>query len=167
MLRLFTDLKFRWKLALPILVLAVLLMLMSLLAMRGIDQQVQASTQLTNRSLPAVSLLLNADRDLYQAFIAERSLLGDFNAAHVQALRTSHEENLRQAHERVNRYATLQPSPEARQLVEAFNRDFERWKATSLRVIDMVAVYPAGATALSFGESETRFEAARNAIDKL
>ena len=167
MLRLFTDLKFRWKLALPILVLAVLLLVMSLLAMRSIDRQVQASTQLTNRSLPAVSLLLNADRDLYQAFIAERSLLGDFNAEHVQALRASHEENLRQAHERVNRYATLQPSPEARQLVEAFNRDFERWKATSLRVIDLVAVYPAGATALSFGDSERQFDAARSAIDQL
>ena len=167
MLRLFADLKFRWKLALPILLLAILLMLMGLLAMRSIDQLVQASTQLTKRSLPAVSLLLNADRDLYQAFIAERSLLGDFNATHVQALLDSHEENLRQAHERVNRYATLQASPEARKLVEAFNVELERWKATSLRVIEMAKDYPAGATALSFGESETRFEAARNAIDKL
>src|SRR5690606_29677079 len=72
MLRLFADLKFRWKLALPILLLAILLMLMAVLAIRGIDQLVEASTQLTKRSLPAVSLLLNADRDLYQAFIAER-----------------------------------------------------------------------------------------------
>ena len=92
MLRLFADLKFRWKIALPILVLAVLLMLMGLLAMRSIEHLVQASTQLTNRSLPAVSLLLNADRDLYQAFIAERSLLGDFTEEHAQALRDSHRE---------------------------------------------------------------------------
>ncbi|WP_027589288.1 methyl-accepting chemotaxis protein [Pseudomonas sp. RL] len=167
MLRLFADLKFRWKIALPILVLAVLLMLMGLLAMRSIEHLVQASTQLTNRSLPAVSLLLNADRDLYQAFIAERSLLGDFTEEHAQALRDSHRENLSQAHERVNRYATLQPSPEARRLVEEFNRGFERWKATSERVLAMTREYPAGATALSFGESEKLFEAARDAIDKL
>ena len=116
MLRLFADLKFRWKIALPILVLSMLLMAMGLLAMRSIEHLVQSSTQLTDRSLPAVSLLLNADRDLYQAFIAERSLLGDFTAEHTQALRDSHRENLGQAHERVNRYATLQPSPEAQRL---------------------------------------------------
>ena len=44
MLRLFADLKFRWKIALPILVLSVLLMLMGLLAMRSIEHLVQAST---------------------------------------------------------------------------------------------------------------------------
>ena len=65
MLRLFADLGFRWKIALPILVLAVLLVLMGVLGVRGITQVADSSGKLTNRYLPAISLLLNADRDLY------------------------------------------------------------------------------------------------------
>jgi len=57
MLRVFADLGFRWKIALPILLVAM--------GGRGITQVAESSTTLTNRHLPAVSLLLNADGDLY------------------------------------------------------------------------------------------------------
>lgn len=77
MLRAFADLGFRWKIALPILLLVVLLVLMGGLGMQGVSQVADSSKQLTNRYLPAISLLLNADRDLYQAFTAERSLLDE------------------------------------------------------------------------------------------
>lgn len=82
MLQAFADLSFRWKITLPILLLLVLLALLGGLGVQGLNQVVDSSARLTNRYLPAVSLLLNADRDLYQAFTAERSLLdessGDF-----------------------------------------------------------------------------------------
>ena len=71
MLRAFADLGFRWKIALPIMLLAVLLVSMGVLGVRGITQVSDSSTKLTNRFLPGISLLLNADRDLYQAFVAE------------------------------------------------------------------------------------------------
>ena len=77
MLRTFADLGFRWKIALPILLLAALLVAMGVLGIRGITQVAESTTTLTNRHLPGISLLLNADRDLYQAFVAERSLLED------------------------------------------------------------------------------------------
>nr|BFE90703.1 hypothetical protein GCM10020185_12390 [Pseudomonas brassicacearum subsp. brassicacearum] len=67
---------FAGKITLPIGFLALLLVLMGWSGMRGIGQVTESSTQLTKRYLPAISLLLNADRDLYQAFVAERSLLG-------------------------------------------------------------------------------------------
>src|SRR5690606_19596023 len=67
----------RWKITLPISFLALLLILMGWLGMRGIDQVAASSGNLATRYLPAIGLLLNADRDLNQAYIAERSLLGD------------------------------------------------------------------------------------------
>jgi methyl-accepting chemotaxis protein len=73
----FADLKFRGKIALPIALLAVLLVFTGILGLQGISQVTDSSTRLTNRYLPAISLQLNADRDLYQAFVAERSLLGE------------------------------------------------------------------------------------------
>ncbi|MDH4565892.1 methyl-accepting chemotaxis protein [Pseudomonas sp. BN414] len=167
MLRAFADLGFRWKVALPILVLALLMVLVGGLGMQGIGQAADSSKQLTNRYLPAISLLLNADRDLYQAFIAERSLLDEAAGEHVQALKAAHAENLQQAYDRVHKYAAMDADVEAQQLVAQFDRGFSQWKATSQQVVNLSAQDPAAASALSFGDSERQFEAMRDAIDKL
>ncbi|MDU9407634.1 methyl-accepting chemotaxis protein [Pseudomonas sp. zfem001] len=167
MLRAFTDLGFRWKIALPILLLAALLVTMGALGVRGITQVAESSTTLTNRHLPAISLLLNADRDLYQAFVAERSLLDEDSGSHAAQLRASHAENLQQAYDRVHKFAAMQPGSEALALVADFDRGFERWKATSLRVLELANSDPNAASRLSFADSEAQFEEARSAIDKL
>lgn len=167
MLRAFADLGFRWKIALPMLLLAALLVTMGALGMRGITQIAQASNTLAARHLPAISLLLNADRDLYQAFVAERSALDEGALAHLADLRSAHTENLQQAYERVHRFADMQPGSEALALVAEFDRGFERWKATSQRVMELSVSDPESASRMSFADSEAQFEAARSAIDKL
>ncbi|MBP8185961.1 MAG: methyl-accepting chemotaxis protein [Pseudomonas sp.] len=167
MLRVFADLGFRWKVALPILLLALLLVLMGGLGINGINQVADSSNKLAGRYLPAISLLLNADRDLYQAFVAERSLLGEAAGEHAAALQAAHQENLQQAYERVHKYAEMQPGDTATQLVGQFDRGFERWKSTSKQVLQLVATDPVAASRLSFGESEAQFESMRDAIDKL
>ncbi|WP_417791916.1 methyl-accepting chemotaxis protein [Stutzerimonas xanthomarina] len=165
--RLFTDLGFRWKITLPIAALALLLVLMGVFGMRGIERVTGSSEVLATRHLPAIGLLLNADRDLYQAFVAERSLLDSDAGEHVQALKASHAENLKQAYDRVQKYAAMQPGAEALALVEQFNGGFQQWSAVSQRVIEQVDLDPQAASALSFGDSEVRFDAMRDAIDKL
>jgi len=165
--RLFTDLGFRWKITLPIASLALLLVLMGVFGMRGIERVTDSSEVLATRHLPAIGLLLNADRDLYQAFVAERSLLDSDAGEHVQALKASHAENLKQAYDRVQKYAAMQPGAEALALVEQFNGGFQQWSAVSQRVIEQVDLDPQAASALSFGDSEVRFDAMRDAIDKL
>ncbi len=167
MLRLFADLGFRWKIALPILLLAVLLVLMGVLGVRGITQVADSSSKLTNRYLPAISLLLNADRDLYQAFVAERSLLDEAAGEHVAALKSSHAENQQQAYDRVHKYAAMDPSAEAKALVAQFDQGYAVWKATSLKVVQLSSSDPEAASALSFGDSEKQFDSMRDAIDKL
>ena len=165
--RVLADLGFRRNITLPIGVLALLLMLMGVFGMRGIEHVAESSQRLATRHLPAISLLLNADRDLYQAFIAERSMLDSDAGEYRQELHDSHAENLRQAYERVQAYAAKQPSSEALALVEQFNRGFRQWADVSRRVIDQVDLDPLAASALSFGDSEARFDAMRDAIDKL
>jgi methyl-accepting chemotaxis protein len=167
MLRAFADLGFRWKIALPILLLAVLLVSMGVLGMRGITQVADSSTKLTNRFLPGISFLLNADRDLYQAFVAERSLLDEGASAYAEALTAAHAENLQQAYDRVHKFADMRPGDEAMQLVAQFDAGFERWKSTSQKVLQLATSDPEAASVLSFGGSEEQFEAMRTAIDKL
>lgn len=167
MFRFLTDLGFRWKITLPIGALALLLVLMGIFGMRGIDRVAESSQQLATRHVPALSLLLNADRDLYQALVAERSLLDSDARDHIEALKASHAENLEQAYERVQKYAAMQPGAEALALVEQFKRGFQQWSEVSRRVIAQNELDPAAASALSFGDSEARFDAMRDAIDKL
>ncbi len=165
--RLFVDLGFRWKITLPIAALAILLVLMGVFGMRGIERVADSSERLATRHLPAIGLLLNADRDLYQAFVAERSLLDSDAGDHVEALKASHKENLQQAYDRVQKYAAMQPGLQAMALVEQFNRGFAQWSATSQRVIEQVDLDPQAASALSFGDSEAQFDSMRDAIDQL
>jgi methyl-accepting chemotaxis protein len=165
--RFFADLGFRWKITLPIAFLAVLLVLMGWTGMRGIGQVTESSTQLTKRYLPAISLLLNADRDLYQAFVAERSLLDGHADEHIQALSASHGENAKQAYDRVQKYAAMQPGAETQALVSQFNDSFGKWMQVSRRVVEQSVGDPQGASALSFGDSERLFETMRDSIDKL
>ncbi len=167
MSRFLTDLGFRWKITLPIGALALLLILMGAFGMRGIERVAESTKQLADRRLPAISLLLNADRDLYQAFLAERSLLDSDAGDHVQSLRDSHAENVKQAYDRVQKYAAMQPGAEAMALVEQFNRGFQQWSEVSQRVLNQIDLDPHAASALSFGDSEARFDAMRDAIDKL
>ena len=167
MLRLFADLGFRWKIALPILVLAVLLVLMGVLGVRGITQVADSSSKLTNRYLPAISLLLNADRDLYQAFVAERSLLDEGAGEHIDGLKSYHAENLQQAYDRVHKYAAMGLSDEAKKLVAQFDQGYAIWKATSLKVVALTSSDPDAASKLSFGDSEKQFDTMRGAIDQL
>lgn len=167
MLRFFADLGFRWKITLPIAFLVVLLVLMGWSGMRGIGEVTESSTQLTKRYLPAISLLLNADRDLYQAFVAERSLLDGHANEHLKALSASHGENTKQAYDRVQKYAAMQPGADALALVSQFNDSFAQWIQVSRRVIDLSVGDPQAASALSFADSERLFEAMRDAIDKL
>ncbi len=167
MLRAFADLGFRWKIALPILVLAVLLISMGFLGMRGITQVADSSNKLTNRFLPGISLLLNADRDLYQAFVAERSLLGVAVSGQRESLNATHTENLQQAYDRVHQFADMQPGVEAMQLVAQFDTGFERWTATSKKVLQLTTSDPQAASLLSFSTSEEQFQIMRNSIDKL
>jgi len=167
MLLALSNLSFRWKIALPILLLAVLLVLMGGLAMRGITQATDSSSRLTHRYLPAISLLLNADRDLYQAFLAERSLLDEDTGARVAELKASHAENLQQAWDRVHKYAALQPGDKAAQLLQAFERDFALWKASSEQVVQLSSANAQAASILSFGASQSQFNAMRGSVDKL
>ncbi|WP_437881000.1 methyl-accepting chemotaxis protein [Pseudomonas sp. LRF_L74] len=135
--------------------------------MLGIAQVADSSTRLANRYLPAVGLLLNADRDLYQALTAERSLLDESASEHIAALKGFQAENVQQAYDRIHKYAATQPGAEAQQLLAEFEQAFALWKASSAKVVELSQTDPAAASRLSFGESEALFDRVRGPIDRL
>ncbi|MBH9421393.1 methyl-accepting chemotaxis protein [Pseudomonas aeruginosa] len=168
MLQWFANLSFRRKIALPILLLAVLLLLVGALGVHGIAQLNESNQRLGKRFLPGIALLLNADRDLYQAFVAERSLLeGHLSAEQIAGLRNDHAENLQQALDRVRQYAAMQPGEAELAKVAEFERGYALWSATSARVLSLAASDPSAAAQLSYGDSDRQFGAMREVINQL
>lgn len=162
------NMPLRWKIGLPLTTVAGMLVLTGIFGINSVNQAVEASDKATHRYLPAVSLLLNADRDLYQAFVAERSLLDSDNGLQApQALQQAHVENAQQAYDRVQQYKNLNPSAEALALVSTFESSYNRWLSSSSQVVRLASEDASAASRMSFGETEQLFEQMRDAIDKL
>lgn len=137
------------------------------LGMRGIIQVADSRTKLTNRFLPGISLLLNADRDLYQALVAERSLLDEGASVHAELWLLRMQKTCSRLMTAYINLLICNAGSEAMQLVAQFDVGFDRWKSTSQKVLQLAVSDPQAASVLSFGGSEEQFEAMRTAIDKL
>jgi methyl-accepting chemotaxis protein len=124
-------------------------------------------------SLPAVSRLLQADRDMQRAVTAERSLMfmgGDSHEAQTQ--RAVHAGSLARVHEAWARYAAAPASgPEEEALRGAFAAARARWEASSREVLGLLAQESNDARRdaidVSLGEGAAHFEAARASLERL
>jgi methyl-accepting chemotaxis protein len=123
-------------------------------------------------SLPAVNHLLQADRDMQHALVAERSLMFmkiDSPAAREQL--QAHEESLGRVAEHWRRYTGIPATDEERRrwtAVEAARRD---WEVASREVLGILAQDTAGARRdaidLSLGESAAKAGKARKLFVQL
>ena len=119
--------------------------------------------------LPIIVNLLEADRDLHQALIAERTLvLGRVADDAGGALRAEIRENHQQADERIAVAVALATTREERELVQAFERDRAPWRTGVARVLAHV---DAGrfeqAEALLMGDVRTQFDTMREHVNLL
>ncbi|MDQ7735054.1 methyl-accepting chemotaxis protein [Halomonas sp. SpR1] len=92
-----------------------------------------------NNYIPATSTVLNADRDLYQARVAEiEYLLSDPNSERASVLITDFEENAQQAYDRMGQYAELmQNYPELTTQLANFETLYNDWKQEASRVFQL------------------------------
>lgn len=108
-----------------------------------------------------LNLLLQADRDLYQALVAERSLVfveAD-DPQHAKML-AQHQENIAQARERMAKFAGLSSAPETLALYRDYETARTRWEPLTSQVVTTADSDWKSAKALSFGESAVAFTAA-------
>ena len=90
------DMSFRWKLTIPLLILAALLVLSGLFAFWALATVEKRLNRVASELLPQSSVVLEADRDLYQALSAERAIIAGVNSAGLDAELS---DNLQQASE--------------------------------------------------------------------
>lgn len=165
----YQGLSLRMKLMLPLLLLVILVMYMGLHAISTSKTLGDNAAAIAKVNLPEIQLLIQADRDLYQAMLAERALL-QLDANSHQELFAEQSDNAKQAQERV--YQSLEISqtstPAER---EEFTRRYNAWVAQASEVMSAVRLSDeasrAAAQEKSYGTGSKAFEHLRAYIDEL
>ena len=168
----FYNLGFRWKLTLPVALLAILLATTALIGVQLINRLSEDVNRLADEFLPGLNSLLQADRDLYQALVAERSMIFvDTNSEEYKKLTAMHDENIGQARERAVKFFRTTRSEQAQGREQEFLALFDKWSDTTQEIERQRSeggrIGRSTAIDMSFNEGVTKFDAMRQVIDEL
>ncbi|MFC3150175.1 methyl-accepting chemotaxis protein [Litoribrevibacter euphylliae] len=166
----FNNLLFKYKVSIPLLIMVVIL-----LALAGVSISqslaLSKSNQLLAKSyLPQIDLLLNADRDLYQAATAERSALFlNVRDNRFQEVQAAHNENIAQVAERISKVKAMVDDPTSLASLDSMLKAHEKWSDLTKEVMSERASNTrqgrSTAMGLSFGEASDAFNALRTELD--
>lgn len=121
--------------------------------------------------LASITFLLEADRDLHQSLIAERTLLfTEPGTKESRALVESFNNNKQQAFDRYGKYAALITNNEEKTLVPQFHKSYDQWNESAGQVLrlgqDSDPEKRAEAIAQSTGKVNQDFETMRDFVDR-
>ncbi|MDA3788353.1 MAG: methyl-accepting chemotaxis protein [Desulfobacula sp.] len=122
--------------------------------------------------LPAVLNLIEADRDLQQLLVSERSMIfANASSDEFKKLVEDYEENLKQSDERWEKYKALPITDEEKALIPKYDVARKEWLTISKQVVDgRIADTREGrrvALDLSLGSAKEKFEQMRNYLNTL
>lgn len=165
----FKHLSFKLKLILPISLIAVLFLVSSLMGYIVSQNLARDARTLTENYLPEINYLLQSDRDLYQAQIAERSVLflPDGNAQ-IRTYKAQYEENIAQAKDRFENFLKSTNSDEWKQADQDFHTHYDNWVSLTQRYVNAKANGQALDQSLSdiISQSEQLFQSMRTVLDQ-
>jgi methyl-accepting chemotaxis protein len=122
--------------------------------------------------MPGIDYLIEADRDLQQLLVAERSMVtAEPGSELFEELRAEYEENKGQSDTRFEKYKAVHSTSEETAIISKYEAAREKWEISSAKVVEGLAsnseVVRREATSLSFGEAKSNFENMRDYIDQL
>jgi methyl-accepting chemotaxis protein len=159
------------KLLIAMISIAVMLTIIAGLSITSLST-IETRVQTLSNDMNASQLLQEADRHLYSATVAERSLifLKPGSADFVSAV-TSHTESIEAAKKHTLEYKALNQTEESQQALEAFISLFDKWLVFSEQVVaERVADTREGrrtAIEVSFGSGAEAFEAMQVKIGEI
>ena len=171
-MRWFRNLKIGVKLSLGYAVMVLLMVILAYEGYLGIRSINERLTNVLEVRLHVTGFLLNADRDLQQMLVAERSLMfAEPGSPEQKQLLADYEENLQQAKERSGKAGKLLTTSRGLAFMKEFERLWTEWEPSSRSVIRLIqsgtAEDKAEALALTTGLAAKQFEAMREQIDNL
>jgi methyl-accepting chemotaxis protein len=141
----------------------------ALLNMKTINSHVELFAE---ELLQGTDLLLQIDRDMQQALVAQRTMIfSNVGSEQFEALKKDNQENIQQAIDRWNKFKAIDVDGIDKSLYEKYESSREEWIKYSDRIVSArESDTPEGrleAIELSFSEGSRSFEEARDVIDKL
>lgn len=118
----------------------------------------------------SIQLMLEADRDVHQAVIAEKMALVANEGEESAKADKDNRENIDQARDRMKQAAAALRSPDARALFESFAQAFASWEESSRKVIELSSTpgkLAFARKASDGGSAFKTFNEMRDLIDKL
>jgi len=162
-----SNLSLAHKLRLPIALVGFILLALSIVQISALNTISNDSDHIENTYIPAINLTLNADRDLYQAQIAERSIaLG----IHTKKFIDMHSANLNQVQDRINKVRGLDIPVEIQQQADKFLAAYSAWRPKSEKLVAQTTngqLSQSDATEMSTNALDKEFESMRDQLDAL
>jgi methyl-accepting chemotaxis protein len=139
-----------------------------------LDKEVRPlfSTDLVSlrRMEASIQYMLEADRDMHQAVIAEKMALAASEGPEFDAADKANQENVQQAAQRMARAADGFCDPQSKKLYEQFVAAFAQWRAATRKVIDLAKIpgkIHFARKASNEGSALKAFTDARHLVDEL
>lgn len=125
-----------------------------------------------NNRLMAMDYLIEADRDLQQLLVAERSMIiADPKDEMFSNLLSDYEENAQQSIERWEKYKKLNPFPEEKALFSEYEQARQKWEKISREIVKACQSNKQQdqrrALKISLGQGKQKFEEMRDYINQL
>jgi methyl-accepting chemotaxis protein len=135
-----TSFTIRTKIVFGQAILTILLLILSVISYQTLATLQHNTDIFAGHLLKAQGVVLNADRDLYQALTAQHEYLQmGANRSNSQKLRADFDENSQQAADRMMSFlSSMSAYPEVTAKFGDFKTDFEAWKSGALQVFSLV-----------------------------
>ncbi len=154
---------------------SALILLMGIIGAYGFYSTGRIMSRLDNVfsvRLPAMDYLIEADRDLQQLLVAERSMMfTDVQSPQFKDLTGDYNENLGQVKTRWEKFKALAATPDELALIPVFEKEMAEWSVISSKVVEERTADTregrSAAIGLTRGEASEKFEKMRDQIDKL
>ena len=140
--------------------------------LKSVDTIEELVNEIYSVGLVGIDALIEADRDLQQLLVAERSMLfAEPGTDMFKGFENDYETNLKQVDERFEKYAALASTQEERALIPKFRKARKQWEAESRRAWQLQSGQASGinysAVNISLGTASEKFEQMRDYIDQL
>ncbi len=168
----FNNLKLARKLFLSFSVILLLALVTGYVGFMGVRTTNQLMDRTSRVLLKSVDFVNQADRDLQQLLVAERSLItANTRSDQFQKLLADYEENVRQSDERWQAYKQLASTPEELRVIPQYEAARREWMALSREVVELRKADSPGnqaiANGLSLGPAQEMFNKMREYLNVL
>ena len=166
------NLKIRTKILAGFTILLVIMVVIGFSSYRGMKQIKERLDNIFLVRLPSIDFLIEADRDLQQLLVAERSMVfAEPGSERYKAFIAEYDKNFGQSDERWSKFKELSTASEEKAVIETYDRARADWTITSRNVLDELAKNTEDARKkaieLTLGEASSKFEMMRDQLNTL